>query len=306
MNHSRPFLTTTSFLYFTSHSYASRFSIFLLWSLLVLLPACDFFGERSASDEIPVARVKNNYLYQSDLEGLAGASLAPADSADLVNHHVESWIRRNLLLDQAATLLPSEAEEEVQQKVDDYRASLIIFLVEQELLKQQLDSIISDKEIEDYYQQYQESFRIDDHMLKSRFIISSGDTSQLESAKKWLSSNPSQHKSELQDYCAKFAHNYSLEPKWYFLKNFTAKIPIPSSRPDKLLSSQTFYEFKDNNYNYLITIEGYALKGSVAPLEYKKEDIAKVIVNKRRLELLKKIKDQIYEQAMEKGSFEIF
>ena len=48
-----------------------------------------------------LARVDNEYLYESDIEGLVPATSFPHDSIVLVRNYIDNWFKTKLMLKQA-------------------------------------------------------------------------------------------------------------------------------------------------------------------------------------------------------------
>ncbi len=268
----------------------------------VFFPACQYLQEQTRDKEAIIARVQDRYLYYSDIDGLIGENVSESDSTELVNHYIETWVRRNLLLLKAEEVLP-ETDVDIEGKLEDYRESLVIFVLEQELTKRKLDTLVEETEIKSYYEQHKESFRLKDNLLKAKFVIVGKNAPKQDSIKWWLKKNK---KEALQTYCEENANNYSLENKWYLFSNFTQRIPIKTSDPATFLRKNSFFQKEENFSQYYVKIDDHRIKGDIAPMEYKKEDIAKIIVNKRRIELIKKIKDEVYDEAINSESFEIY
>ena len=71
-----------------------------------ILSSCDLFKIKDSQSELisetpPVARVYDKYLYPEDLEGLTSEAINSSDSADIVDRYVQSWIKKQLLIDEA-------------------------------------------------------------------------------------------------------------------------------------------------------------------------------------------------------------
>ncbi len=233
---------------------------------------------------------------------MIGENVSETDSTELVNHYVETWVRRNLLLLKAEEIIP-DTEVDIEGKLEDYRESLVIFVLEKELTKRNLDTIVEEKELKSYYEQHKESFRLKDNLLKAQFVIVGKNAPKQDSLTWWLKKK---QLTPLKRYCEENANNYGLEEKWYLFTNFTQRIPIKTSDPARFLQKNSFYKTEQNFSQFYVKINDYRLKGEVAPMEYKREDIAKIIVNKRRIDLIKKIKDDVYEEAINKEAFEIY
>ena len=73
------------------------------------------------------------------------------DSIAIVRDFVEKWVRNQLILSKAELNLTDE-EKDVEQQIDNYRTSLLIYAYEQSYLRQNLDTVVTDKEVEKYYE----------------------------------------------------------------------------------------------------------------------------------------------------------
>ena len=67
-----------------------------------------------------------------------------------------------------------------------------------------------------------------------------------------------------------------------------------------------YVEESDSSYLYLFKIDKYKISDETSPLEFVKDDIKNIILNKRRVDLAKNLENGIYERAKENEDFEIF
>jgi hypothetical protein len=77
--------------------------------------------------------------------------------------------------------------------------------------------------------------------------------------------------------------------------------------PNKVqfLKSNPYYEIEDDNYLYYLKVVEYRISDNVSPLEFVRDEITNIILNKRKVELAKKLEDEVYNSALEKEEFEI-
>ena len=107
-----------------------RKSFILLISLFVLT-ACDLFEfkikpkSQYVIDSPPVASVGDIILYEKDMEGLVPKGISKEDSIDLIDRHIKSWIKKQLLISEAQNQLTFD-EVELERRVLDYRYALMI------------------------------------------------------------------------------------------------------------------------------------------------------------------------------------
>ncbi len=273
--------------------------------ICTLTLACNPFGDRSISAEKTIARVHNMYLYHNDIKGLVPPNTSTVDSIELVNYYVEGWIRRQLLLHKLEET-ENEAKMDVENKIQDYRESLLLFAFEQQLLKENLDSTVNESDIEQYYEKNKDSFVLKDNLLKASFVIADNEAPYAKQIKEWMLNKADSSQKKLKDYCFKYATNFALKAKWYTFNQFINEIPIDIDNAQAFLQNNTYYQTQDGVYTYWVNIQNYALKGQQAPLDYKKEDIIKIILNKRKLDYIKQVKNRIYDDALQNRYFEIF
>jgi hypothetical protein len=78
--------------------------------------------------------------------------------------------------------------------------------------------------------------------------------------------------------------------------------------PNKIqfLKTNPYYETSDSEHLYFLKIDNYKISDNVSPLEFVKEDIRNILLNKRKVELARALEDEVYENAVQQKNFEIF
>jgi hypothetical protein len=85
------------------------------------------------------------------------------------------------------------------------------------------------------------------------------------------------------------------------------KIPvITSENRDQLLKKSNFIELKDSLGVYLMQINDVLLRNDTAPLEYVKPTIDQIVINKRKLEIIRELEKDITKDAIKNKQFEIY
>src|SRR5688572_28499591 len=103
----------------------------IMLGCLPLLAGCEFIkmkGEQTTEEvkRYPVARVNTAYLYKDELTGIISLGTSKEDSTVRIEAYVNSWIRKQLLIQEAARKIDIN-EAEVERKILDYRFSLIAY-----------------------------------------------------------------------------------------------------------------------------------------------------------------------------------
>src|SRR5204863_8060059 len=109
------------------------------------LTCCDLIKmkkDQTGSDAArqPVARVNNTYLYKDELIGLVNSGISKSDSAARLDAYINSWIRKQLLIQEASRKININ-EAEVERKILDYRYSIIAYEYQTYYVKQHLDTV---------------------------------------------------------------------------------------------------------------------------------------------------------------------
>ena len=94
---------------------------------------------------------------------------------------------------------------------------------------------------------------------------------------------------------------------WIRLNQVIKKIPaVNSENKNQLLKKSNFVQLKDSLGVYLMQINDVLLRNETAPLEYVKPTINQIVVNKRKLELIRKLEKDITKDAIKNKEFEIY
>jgi len=290
-----------------------RFNSFVFSCLLgILLFGCEFIRMKKEKSETEiarkaVARVNNSFLYQDELSGIIPAGTTPSDSVARVTSYINSWIRKQLVINEAMKNIDIN-EAEVERKVLDYRYSLIGYEYQNYYIKQNLNDSISEKEIQDYYKEGRDNFILKQNIIQGTFIKVPKEAPRTKRIKDLMYSNKEKDVAELKSYCLSFSAAYHLaDSSWIEFDKLAVNSPL-AEIPNKIqfLRSYNYYETTDNEFLYFLKIDAYKISDNVSPLEFVKQDIKNIILNKRKVELARKLEDDVYENAAKRNDFEVF
>ncbi len=263
--------------------------------------ACAHSGNKK--DDPPVARVYEKYLYASQLKDILPGEISPNDSLVVTNDHIDKWIRNQLLLFQAEQQL-SPDEKNIDQQIEDYRTSLLIFKFEQNYLRQHLDTNIADHQIQEYYNQYSSNFILSSDLIKGRFIKVPRNAPEVYKVRMWYTSDNPEHLKELEKYCYQYASKYDyFDEHWEYFYRVLTEMPENYPHPENILKYRKSFETKDSTFYYFLKISDFKLEGTTAPLEFIKKDIKNILINKKKIELIQGLESDIYNDALNRGNF---
>ena len=282
-------------------------SLVALVSLAFAMASCSYFSNSGRSDAIAVAYGK--YLYRSDIQGVVPPGSSAVDSTEIVRRFIDNWIRRQVILNQAENNL-TEEQKDFSNQLETYRNSLIVYSYESELIRQALDTIVSEQEVEKFYQENLQNFQLRENILRLNYVkvpLGAAKSDIVPKAARLLKSGRSVDMDELDELCQKSLLQCRIgDDKWLTFSEMKRDIPVIADDEAGFLQSRTFFETSDSLYVYLVRITDYKTRESVSPLSLEAENIRSVILNRRKLELISKMEQEVYLKAMENKDFQIF
>lgn len=280
-----------------------KYGIFIF---LLSLFACG--PKRIDVDDVILARVGDHYLSYSAIGSHIARGTKPGDSLQLVQNFVNAWIRNEILISHAEKNLPDSLKN-FDKQLEEYRNSLLLFQFKKLFIDQQLNSIVADEEIEEYYQQHLNDFELKESIVKFSFVQIDENSSQLEMARHLFKNlgDTTVEKLVVENFCFEYGIDYFTDDeKWIRFNDLLAKIPITTYNKNAFLKNNRFVEFKDKPYVYFLYIKGFKVADELSPIEFEKEKIKTIILNKRKLILIENMESALFERAFKNKDFEIY
>lgn len=282
---------------------SNRFLSIIL--IIVFVYSCDLL--KKERPENIVARVGESYLYESDIENLTQEGMSKEDSTLVVNNYIKNWATQQLFIRQAKLNLSEEKQVEFNSLVEGYKNDLYTNAYKDAIVKQQLDTIVTTAEASDYYDSNKENFRLNDKLFKLRYIQTTKENSNLNEFKQRLLGFDDEDKNVLDSLSIQFI-SYSLnDSSWVKANQVYQKIPlIQLQEKEELLKKSNFVQLEDSLRVYLVHINDVLERKAIAPLDYVEPTIKQIIINKRKLALIKQLEIDITEDAIKNKEFEIY
>lgn len=278
---------------------------YLIVFIALWFSSCEFFQQKNVEDV--VARAGENYLYKSDIEKLVSEHLSKEDSTLLVNNFIERWATRQLLMDKAKMNLSEEKQKAYEELISNYRLELYTKGYKDIIATRELDSVISQNELEKFYNENKNSFLLNEELLQLRYIHVGKNNTSIPKIKQQLIRFQQEDQAELLQKLIQFKSHSLNDSTWVQAVNVLNAIPvITHDNFDQLLKKTNFVELQDSLGVYLIYVKDVLLRNEIAPLNYVKPTIEQIILNGRKLETIKKIEKDIIEDAIRNKTFEKF
>ncbi|MFA5970928.1 MAG: hypothetical protein WC780_01155 [Lentimicrobiaceae bacterium] len=274
--------------------------------LIAVMSSCNLLPQKGKSKGKAIARVYDKNLYAEDLKGIIPVGTNSNDSMEMTAAYINNWVRQELLLKQAEDNL-EETNRDFSKLIEQYRNSLIIYAYESELVKQKLDTVVSMSEIENYYRDNQNNFHLRENIVLASYVITPKNSPAANKVKSLLLSTREADKEKLQDLCQKNGFEYLInDSTWMSFADFTQKIPLSVEDQEDFLNKNKYFEVKDSTTMYYVAILAYKGKDSISPLNFEIENIRTILLNKRKAELLKRMEEELFTDAVKNNQYEIF
>ena len=274
------------------------FSIFLLTS-------CDYLLVQEKEDNASeiIAIVNTDKLFKEDLKDVLPRNISKEDSLIIVKSFIQDWAINKLLLKGAANNNTSASLRNINKLVQDYKESLLINNYKKELIKQQLDTVISNDEVEQYYLVNNENFKLNEVLVKSKYLYFDYTINDQKEIVKLFKSDKINDAEELERQQLSFKIYQLNDSIWTELDKVLLKLPFSK---ENLLKKSNFIQKQDSLGLYLVAIKDVLNRNDIAPLSYIKSTIKEMILHKRKIELIREIEKIIVKDATKNNNFKIY
>ena len=253
-----------------------------------------------------VAKVGSHRLYAFELASYIPDSASPEDSTRLALQYINTWASDQLFTDVAEREL-SKSEKNVDSELEDYRHSLLKYRYEQKYVNQRLDTAVTKAQIEKYYDDHAENFKLSLPIAKAVYMNISADSPNLEIIKKKMRSDKPEARIEADSIAFSSAFRYTdFGDRWVDLVKLSREVGTDYGT---LLSQvrDGYAELPDGNGNLNIVYFFSLMRaGQTGPVEYFEEQIRDIILSTRKQALLSRLERDLIENARNQENFVIY
>jgi hypothetical protein len=277
----------------------------ILVCMISLLAGCK--NDHNQAKRIPLAEVGKIILYYDEMPKINQGDKNAADSAALIQNYINKWAKRQLLLKKAEDNLSPALKNEIEKQLEETRSNLVIYQYQRQMILEKLDTVLTDTELENYYSANENSFVLSSDIVKALFIKLPLETPDLNKIRVLARSNDQKDLQQLESTCYQFAEKFDdFNEDWVTMDRLSVELPQSIENEENFLKRNTFYETSDSAATYLVSIRDYRLRSSLAPFEYVKDDIKRIIWNTRRFDFIQSLENGIYNEALKQNSFKIY
>ena len=285
-----------------------NYSIKIALLLLTMLLANSCKEHLNSNSETVLARVGDQYLDLSDISNSFSVNMSAADSLQMLNSRVNSWVRQTLLLKYANASVPDSLKD-FSKQLKEYENNLLIYEYKKRLVVHQLDTMVAPQQISSYYDSHQNDFQLRENIVQFAYIKIPLQSEEVENARELIKNinDTSVNRTIAEEFCQEHTVGYFLNTdQWVPFYELLKSVPVEVFNQEIYLKNNRFIEIKDHPYWYFVNLIDFKIKEDVSPLAFEKDNIRNIILNQRKLKLLENLEDDIFKESAKTNMFEIY
>ncbi len=273
-----------------------------LWVLLLItLVSCTSEAPSEVQDPV-LAQVFNKTLVLSDIDGIVDPINNQEDSLHLIQSFVDRWVREAILMHEAEKHVTQDMG--LDQLVRDYRLSLVLNNFEQALFENELDTVITDLDVEQYFNANKEQFRLSYDIVRYFLIKLPESSPNVDAVIQWWTNKERALLPDLKEALKGDGAYFVLNQlQWHSLQNLKKKLP---KKRAKRLSESLDDVLTNNNYLYFLKIFEIRKKGDLPPISFVRDQVEKIILHGRKMKLIEDKKAALYQKEINTENVKIF
>lgn len=272
--------------------------------VLYFMLACNSIETNAETPkQIPLAQVFDYKLYFDDIKDLIQGYSNAEDSIQQVKNLTEHWVRDRLILVEAEKNLPKEVN--MNKLLEDYRQSLLRHFFEQRIIEERLDTVITETDLQRYYEANKEQHRLESGIFRGYYFKVSKPENRSDKIYSWWRGFPDEYYEEVISYASRRAKtNWADSTQWHEMNMLVQLFPEGTLSTSGIRSNQGILR-EDRDYIYLLYPLEVYYERDIAPLSTVRAQAARYIIHQRELELLERIKKEIYDRDIQNEQVKI-
>ncbi len=275
-------------------------------AVLFLIFSCEGLFQQKTDTE-PLARVGNTYLYKADIKPLLGNTMTEQDSLSFVANYVNNWAVKQLLFSKAQINLSEDQIEEFDRLVANYRVDLFTRAYKEALVLSGEDTTITASQLQKFYEQEKENFVLKEKIVQLRFIELPQQFLNKEEVTEKLKRFNKEDLLYLDSVGVQFRKLNFNDSIWVPVSRVIREIPpISYDNEGRYLKKSQFFELEDSVGVYLGKVSNVLSVNEIAPLSFIEPTIRQVLLNRRKLDYMRRLETEILDEAVKQNEFEVY
>lgn len=274
-----------------------RICSLVILSLLWL--SCNKSSESTTQEGKVLATVYDESLMDYEIKSLIPQFANATDSINISNAYIEQWIRESLILHEAKKDVPPD----IDKLVEDYRSSLLKVHYENKVIDSNLDSTISDSELDAFYQAHKSEYLLKEKAI-SLFIIKTKEGAKINTdiERLWK-------EEDLGGIAIALESNGGViifeENIWNKISDLSKTL---SRKMVKRIENNEGNRFSttEDGFKYFIKVLDIKSKNDIPPFSVIDNQLRKVILHQRKKKILNQYTEDLYEREARKKSIKTY
>jgi len=271
------------------------------------LGACSLFSEKENSDY--VARVNTHYLEFDELNQHISKDLSEQDSTIAAKTYIQNWATDKLLLDRAKLNLPEEKQIDFRELAKKYEEQLFKKAYKDALIERELKDVIDSSDVDEYYKNNKSNFKLNEELVQLRYLQLDKKMKALKDIKRQFQRFNPEDMLSLQEKSLEFKSLSLNDSIWVryseVVKEFKESKGLQLDKTE-LFKSGNFIEIENENDLYYIFIKSILKRNEEAPIGYIRPTIEQILLNRKKINIAKKIEKEITKDATKNNEFEVY
>ena len=143
---------------------------------------------------------------------------------------------------------------------------------------------------------------LDESLIKGLFLKIPNRSHDLADIRKLYTLQDDESFEEIEKYSIRNAGRCEFfYDNWRSVAEIEMLLPVMDKPLETLLKDKRSFEFKDEEYIYLLNVSEYAANGGIEPLDHAYSRIRGLLINSNEVSYMRKIKEDLYDAAVERN-----
>lgn len=263
------------------------------------------FKKKKSDNEQIVVQYKEHFLTDRDIHLILPHDVSKEDSVKLVQAYIEEWVKKKAIVDKAEENIDALTIKEIENKMIEYRQDLLINAYNNYLIEKNTENSITEEDIYAYFEEHKESFPLSRSIVQFRGVTVNKENAA--DAERLFNSGKDEDFDELMKtvLASEFPY-HDKDSTWYSIEAMTGYFPQlnEGNYLNQLLNRRRVKMESDSTVT-LLRIISLKQKGSEAPYDFVKPTIKNLLLNKRKLNLLSDLQNELYKEAINNNQIRI-
>lgn len=135
---------------------------------MILIQGCNLLDNKNKPVDKLIATVYDKKLHLSDMAGMFPLNANHDDSLQLIGSFATRWTKDQVFLTEAEKHIPQDLE--IEELLKKYSESLISLNFQKLLTEQNLDSLVSEEELRDFYEKNKDQYQLETSIIRCYFV----------------------------------------------------------------------------------------------------------------------------------------